>query len=441
MNSNDEVETLRQQLLLHQPLPGENENTQATLRAELALKEDKPVVSQAVHIHHHYHAAKKEEVRRPKKKRTSLNTSLFTPPHHLQRSPRGSETANAILSQTSVTIPAPVTPTHHRWSTQSGQLSDFAPSSVPSSPTSMYRNSTLFDRGFELDSSRPTSPGSSVDPMSPQFAPLRHRKRGSEVSTRSFLPTNFQSESVIHEEEDHDVEALSSLQTPSMPSLNEDTTESDVSQESHFDPHHSDWTASFQPSIRRSASHESILSISGIDIHTLKSRPSQMTITGSNAFLRPRGRVSTPSTMTSIETVTAHSTITRTSYNSTAYLRGLAPPNNSDTRSISSGTSNTSNEGSSKKPGGWIFGRWGVSPAKSNDNLRASFLAASSSPAPKRVVSTPVDPLQRFMGRPPGINQRGPIPGFVKKVDKAPSTVRPVVVDHDALREILGDMS
>lgn len=433
MNSNDEVQTLREQLLLHQPLPGDMESSQATLKAEIATKEEAPIVSQALHIHHHYHAPKKEELRRPKKKRTSLNTSLFTPPHH-QRSPRGSETANAILSQTSVTVPSPITPTN-RWSMQSGQMSDFAPSSVPSSPQSMYRNSTLFDRGFELDSSRPTSPGSSIDPMSPQFAPLRHRKRGSEVSTRSFMPTNFQPESVIHEEEDQDVEEIPSLQTPSMPSLDEDATESEESQESPFDPHNQDWISPFQPTIRRSTSHESILSISGIDIHTLKSRPSQITITGSNAFLRPRGRVSTPSTMTSIETVTAHSTITRNSYNSTAYLRGLAPPM-SDTRSISSSTSNTSNEGVSKKPSGWIFGRWGVSPAKSNDNLRASFLAASS-PAPKRVVSTPVDPLQRFMGRPPGINQRGPIPGFIRKTDKAPSTVRPVVVDHDALRETL----
>lgn len=438
MNSNDEVQTLREQLLLHQPLPDDMECSQATLRAEMAIKEEKPVVSQALHIHHHYHAPKKEEVRRPKKKRTSLNTSIFTPPHH-QRSPRGSETTNAILSQTSVTVPSPITPTN-RWSIQSAQMSDCAPSSVPSSPHSMYRNSTLFDRGVDLDYSRPTSPVSSVDPMSPQFTPLRHRKRGSEVSTRSFIPTNFQPESVIHEEEaqdaeDQDVEEISSLQTPSMPSLDEDVTESEVSQESPFDPQHQNWISPFQPTLRRSTSHESILSISGIDIHTLKSRPSQITITGSNAFLRPHGRVSTPSTMTSIETVTAHSSMTRNSYNSTAYLRGLTPPN-SDTRSISSSVSNTSTEGASKKPGSWIFGRWGVSPAKSNENLRASYLAASS-PAQKRVVSTPVDSLQRLMGRPPGINQRGPIPGFVRKFEKAPSTVQPAVVDHDALREIL----
>jgi hypothetical protein len=39
------------------------------------------------------------------------------------RTPRSQDTANAILSQTSVTIPAPITP-NNRWSVQSGQ-SDF----------------------------------------------------------------------------------------------------------------------------------------------------------------------------------------------------------------------------------------------------------------------------------------------------------------------------
>jgi hypothetical protein len=435
MNSNDEVQTLREQLLLHQPLADGNDSGPPTLKAELAPKEEKPeqpVISQALHIHHHYHAPKKEEVRRPKKKRTSLNTSFFIPPQPFQRprTPRGPETSSTILSQTSVTVPTPTTP-NHRWSIQSGQMSDFAPSSVPSSPQSMYRNSTLFDRGFDIDSSRPTSPGSSIDPMSPQFTPLRHRKRGSEVSTRSFIPpSNFQPDNVIHEEEDNDIEEIPSLKTPSMPSLDDDLTPSDVSRDSQFD--HEDWTTSFQPSLRRSTSHESILSISGIDIHTLKSRPSQITITGGSALLRPRSRIGTPSTVASIDTVTAHPTLSRHGHNSSAYLRSsIRAPPSSDTRSISS---SGSNEGIGKKVGGWVFGRWGVSPAKSSGDLKA----AASAPPPQRVVSTPVvDPLQKFMGRPPGINQKGPIPGFVKKVEKAPSRVKPDVVDHDALREIL----
>lgn len=435
MSSNDEVQTLREQLMLHQPLSTIEESNQSSLKAEIAAKEVKPepvAISQELHIHHHYHTPKKEEARRPKKKRVSLNNALFTPPHHL-RTPRGPETANAILSQTSVTIPHPSTP-NNRWSMQSGQMSDFAPSSVPSSPQSGYRNSTLFDRGFDLDSSRPTSPGSSIDPMSPQFAPMRHRKKGSEVSTRSFFQ-NFQPDSVIHEEEDHDVEEIQNLHATHVPTLVEDITDSEISHESSLDSE-SHWSTALQPSLRRSTSHESILSISGIDIHTLKSRPSQMTIT-SSSLLRPRSRLAQPSTMTSIETITAQPVMSRTStYNSTAYLRasGLAP-SSTDARSISSSmtqSSSNSNESTPKKTGGgWIFGRWGVSPAKSTENLRAP---------PKRVVSQPqLDPLQTFMGRSPGINQRGPVPGLVRKPKMTPSMVKPVVVDHAALQEVLGE--
>ena len=293
MNSNDEVQSLREQLFLHQPMShdtGGGSET-PTLRAEMAPKEESSepkVVSQALHIHHHYHAPKNEDIRRPKKKRTAINTAIFTPPRRMSPKIAGSsqETASAILSQTSVTIPAPVTP--NRWSMASGGMSDFAPSSVPSSPQSMYRHSGLFDRGYDMDSSRPTSPGSSIDPMSPQFPPYRHRKRGSEVSTRSFAaPVNFQPENVIHEEDD-DIEEIPDLQTPSVPSLEDDASPSGMSNDSHFELHE-EWSASYQPSLRRSTSHESILSISGIDIHTIKSRPSQMTITGRG--FQPRTRL------------------------------------------------------------------------------------------------------------------------------------------------------
>ena len=446
MNSNDEVEALREQLLMHQPVPDTVADSSGppTLRAELAPMEnpETPVISQALHIHHHYHPPKKEELRRPKKKRTSINTSLFTPPKNSQdpKMPgRNQETASTILSQTSVTVPTAITP-NNRWSMQSAQMSDFAPSSVPSSPQSMYRNSTLFDRGFDIDSSRPTSPGSSLDPMSPQFHPF-HRKRGSEVSTRSFAPVNFHPHNVIHEEDDDDVEKIRDLQTPSMPSLEDDMSPSDASHDSEFV-----MTEDWQPSLRRSTSHESILSIGGLDLHTLKSRPSQLTITGGGATFRRPTRLSTATSILSVDTltsssmVTARPTLSRQGYDSTMYLRSSMGPNcNSDARSIISTNSGSSGErpGIGKKVGGWVFGRWGVSPAKSSGDLRNN---STNSAQQKRVVSTPapVDPLQAFMGRPPGVNQRGPIPGFVRK-EKAPSQVRPVAVDRDALKEILNE--
>ncbi|PBP20436.1 hypothetical protein BUE80_DR008826 [Diplocarpon rosae] len=442
MNSNDEVQTLREQLLLHQPIfeDGGEDSGQSTLRAELAPNEEKEprIISQALHIHHHYHAPKKEETRRPKKKRTSLNTALFTPPSKGIKSPKAHLTRNSasmILSETSVTIPAPITPSN-RWSVQSGQMSDFAPSSVPSSPQSIYRQSGLFDR-LDIDSSRPTSPSSSIDPMSPQFQPLHHRKRGSEVSMRSFIPpTKFQPH-VIQEEENRSVENLPSLH-PSI-SLEDDTTPLDLSHDTEYlssDNDQDRWTAYPHSRLRHSLSHESTLSISGIDIHTLKSRPSQITIRGGSALLRPRSRLGTPTTNVSIEslTVTPRATMSRQAHDSTTYLRSMRE-NSSDSRS----TSSTSNDGIKTKLGGWVFGRWGVTPQKSSADLKTDYLSPNSRPKlQQRAVSTPVvDPLKSFMGRAPGINQKGPIPGFAKRAERAPSRVKPDTIDHDALREVL----
>jgi hypothetical protein len=445
MNSNEEVQTLRDQLMIHQPMNEDagTSSSQATLQAELASKDEPEpkVISQELHIHHHFHSSKKEEIRRTKKKRTPINTAVFVPPRSSQYPGppiRGGETASTILSQTSVTIPTPATP-NSRWSVQSAQLSDFAPSSVPSSPQSIYRSGALFDRGFDIDSSRPTSPGSSIDPMSPQFQPSRHRKRGSEVSTRSFIPPMSFQTHVIREEADNDVEEIQDLQTNTVPSLDEGTTPSESSNPTEpVEERQDEWSTSFQPTLHRSTSHESILSVSGLDIHTLKSRPSQLTITGRG--LQPRPSLGSPSstlslsTLTSSSTVVARPTLSRQGHNSSAYLRSnIEAVSSSDTHSINSSGSNEESIG--KKVGGWVFGRWGMTPAKSSNDLRSA--SAAQSPTQQLVVTSPVDPLRAFMGRAPGVNQKGPVPGFVKKTEKPPSNVQPDVVDRDALRDIL----
>ncbi|RDW81992.1 hypothetical protein BP6252_03104 [Coleophoma cylindrospora] len=445
MNSNDEVQALREQLMLHGPAMEQGEEDgegQATLKAEIAPQEtakhegEPRVVNQELHIHHHYHPPAKKEIVRPRKKRTSLNSIIFTPSQpNSPRLPRSRDTSGTILSQTSVTIPSPSTPTN-RWSLQSGPMSEFAASSVPSSPTSNYRNSGLFDRGF--DSSRPTSPGSSVDPCSPAFQPY-HRKRGSDISTRSFIqPMNFQPNHTIHEEDD-DVEELPDLGTASAPSLEDDFGQSSASDQE--DRQRQDyWSpAPFQPRLRRSTSHESIISISGIDIHTLKLRPSQITLTGNSALLRPRNRLGMASpapSMISVDTITGSSMITarptlsRQGHDSTYYLRSTIG-DTGDNHSIRS--SNSSNDGLGKKVGGWVWGKWGVTPTKSANDLRTTPKPA----VPNRSVSSSAtDAPKVFMGRPPGINQKGPIPGF-RKSEKAPSAVKPTKVDHDALRETL----
>ena len=444
MNSNDEVQSLREQLLLHQPV----EDAQ-TLRAELSQKEPKdekpsPVVSQELHIHHHYHAPK-EESRRPKKKRTSLSSSIFTPLRGTQspRTPRARETANAILSQTSVTIPAAAS---NRWSMQSGgQASEFAPSSAPSSPQSMYRNG-LFDRGFDVDSSRPTSPGSSIDPMSPSCQPLQsHRNRGSIASTRFFTtPQNFQPHSTIHEEHDYDDDIPDlHMQSDSQTATPTTSTPAELIEELPHTP--------FKPTLHRSTSHESILSISGLYIHTLKSHPSQMT----SMLLRPQ--ISSSNLSTSLNThITARPTLVRKGHDSRLYLRDLAKSQAAaDVHSLSSSSiSSRHSDGKEKqkqkekeKPSttGWSWSKWRVSPPP---------------PPPAQMVrkrgEEGAPTRYGFMGRPPGINQKGFVPGFgvggnrsgkrdgdreregdgERRVSNGMGvSVRPEVVDREALRE------
>jgi hypothetical protein len=462
-NSNEEVQTLREQLMLHQPMFADNDDTNGppTLRAELAPKEPQ-VVSQELHVHHHYHVpAKREEIRKPKKKRTIINPALFTPPSGSQspRTPRARpiplSTATAILSHTSISVPPPLTP-NKRWSAQSGQtVSDFAPSSAPSSPHSIYRNSGIFDH-FSIDQaldSRPTSPGSSVGPLSPDFQPY-HRKRGSEHSTRSLtVPTAFLPSNVIHEEEDDDVEDLPDLHLGATDELTplEEAEQSlpsiDLEEPSSIDDPFSPFD--FQPTLRRSTSHESILSISGIDIHTLKSRPSQLTITGSSAILRPRTRpgqfapvVSFASTgpITSSSTTIARPTISRNGHDSTSYLRSSMGLAERPASRSSNGSSESQSLGTGKGIGGWVWSRWGVSPTPTVAATASRSVSAPGIPAqPSASALTgmpAVDPLKAFMGRAPGVNQKGPILGL-RRPEKTPSKVMPERVDTDALREVL----
>ncbi|PQE19165.1 Bicaudal D-related 1 protein [Rutstroemia sp. NJR-2017a BBW] len=481
MNSNDEVQTLREQLLMHQPMyEDDNFGRGATsLGAELAPMEEEPeakpreaqVVSQTLHIHHHYHTSKKEEARKPRKKRTSLSSGIFQPTAGARspRTPRGPD--NAILAQTAVTIPSPLN-INSRWSVQSGQLSEFAPSSVPSSPQSIYRNSALFDRPFDIDSSRPTSPGSSIDPTSPKLYSTHHRKRGSEASARSFAAlTNFQPHNVIHEEEDDDdVHEITDLQNdPDPPSLTDDnshTTESSTNGDS--------WPSrnrggAFGPKLHRSGSHESIVSIAGCDIHTLKSRPSQLSLTNGSGvaspLMRPRSRLATPETGKSMVTAVPvrgreggwEGMGLRCLLNATRAgemgggARMLSPVGAAGERRAAATGAGT---GLGQRVGGWVFGRWGVapSPAKtaSTGDLRGESLRERQEERRRISEGVRAGELGGELGvggvyaggRAWGINQKGPVPGWVRRTEKVPCKVSlgEGEVDLSALREGLEEL-
>lgn len=470
-NSNNEVEMLRQQVMLHQPVGAEEEtgSSPSTLRAELAPVEPQ-LLSQELHIHHHYHAAPKDKTPRPKKKRPAISAGVFTPPNGRMR-PSSASTAAAILSQTSITVPSPNTP-YHRWSMASNQtMSDFA-SSVPSSPTSTnHRASSLFDRSYidaAMDSSRPTSPGSSIDPTSPTIGPY-HKKRDSNYSFKQASAFNLDN-TIKEEGEDGDVEDLPQLPGPANKPSSTDPDGDQAVMDSASDKHDYFDPMAFQPSLRRATSHESILSVSGIDIHTLKTRPSQMTIRNQPHLLQPRARPSMSTLSTSYvstqpiisnTSAVARPILSRHGHDSSSYLRssmGLPDPpritNPGRAASINSSSSNDSGPGTHKKAsrGGWMWGRWGATPApaassSSHSSVQNNSMLRTVHGPPLRAVSTPVvptkqqqqsvDPLRAFMGRPPGINQKGPVPGRWQEV-KAPSVhIVPRSVDRDALKEVL----
>ncbi|KAH7121879.1 hypothetical protein B0J13DRAFT_589593 [Dactylonectria estremocensis] len=445
LNSNDEIQSLRDQMLHHQPI--ESEYPRPSLKAELEGPDidgpATPRVSHELHIHHHYHVtpklAPKPEGRKLRRKRHGFGPGSFTSPTlsgHSTPNTSGqwrltpSPTAPALLSLTAKEQNSVVGPSRQRWSTD--QFSEFA-SSVPSSPQSNQRNS-MFDPNM-TDSDYPMSPATSFDPMSPTWT-ASHRKGPSEISTLSFQtapplqidpgtpPTGQANRQhhVIHEEDEDEDEAelndILRLETPDLvgtaPSIDENSTigDSDVSKDE------------FRPRIHRAVSHESIMSLAGgLDIHTLKARPSQLT-------LRPLGGAEAILT-----DITAQPTLSRgTPRRSAMALRdtfiGLPAP-----RSVSGPLSRSSSpnpETPQGSPGGGALGKWvGWRP------WGASTPTTVVKPTTKLVVET-----ESEWNRAPGINQPGAIPGFQKywaaqRRKGAPSKVLAETVDRDALQEVL----
>lgn len=441
MNSNDEVQSLREQLTLHQPLHDRSSqiSEQPTLEAELARSEPN-VIPQELHIHHHYHAqARRGEPYRPKKKRNTMNPASIPSPsgaHSLRPSkslnmrPASSSRAAAILSQTPTPGPRPVTPTN-RWSTQSMQtLSDLS-SSAPSSPQSAFRTSAIFDRGHidqTFDLSQPTSPASSVGPLSPIAKP----GPGPELSTRyDNLHLPFQPNNVIYEEDDNGI-----VDAPGLHLITEESTVVDKNEKAliPLDPReqvapeslYSSFT--FQPSIRRSVSHESILSIAGLDAHALMSGPSQVIIAGTSPMLRPGSRLgyNNNQPIISPSTIVARPTLSRRTHDSSSYLRLSMGLSDRPTSRSANGLEGGASLG--KKIGGWVWGRWGVTPTPSPLHIGGGVgetpkVPTTSQRPPSKLVGGLIPPI----GPSTGTNQDGSFPSL-RKMAKVPSKDLPDIV-------------
>ncbi|KAF1998678.1 hypothetical protein P154DRAFT_523959 [Amniculicola lignicola CBS 123094] len=501
LNSNEEVEHLREQLKVHQPIsPTLAKVPTPSLQKELG---GEPMLNQELHIHHHYHSPvpRKEPIkvqhRRTRKKRLSVASAHFAPPISDPSS------SAAILSQTAVTVP----PNMNRWS----NATTLADSSIPGSPLSMSYRGSVYDRVFSdvaYDSSRPTSPSDSLDLTSPMFGPtrsrddisskdnpFRHRKRLSQSlkppslstirssstpiclsaksspTTAIISPQNSLSDHVfalspslhgiIPEEEN---EGTATPDTNSLLSPLPRETDTDGDFERFISP-----TTQFRPPLRRYASHESLISVSGMDIHTLQSRPSQLLLSSSPSFASPSATgsqpVLTPWTATATASMAAR-TEDRRALSRDLLYSSLA---NTQRRGVSTPQNRSASQGLGQKVGGWVFGKWGAMPTSSravSSSLPQTQTGVvdlhppSPSPSPSSASSskqrvqvddttpTKLKPKDQALPskshkesrereirlRPPGVNQSGPIWGFF---DVPPTPTKVVVTDFD--REALGE--
>lgn len=481
-SSNNEVQNLRDQVLYHQPLAGigedGNEPTASnTLSEELESKDQDSTerrVSQEFHIHHHYHpptSSKKDKAtlnRRVKKKRPPLGSPVAlhsamgnSPRRSIHRSQSSGSSMNTILSQTSVSIP----PQSRRWSLQTPPASSLA-----SSPQSAFQASSIFDRmdrGSEF--SQPTSPESTV--FSSPLMAARNFK-GFDLPIRPMMDPP--DDSSLFSEDQYDRPAFLDLsdginQHPAIPEESESSPSGEYSQ-SIADHSENVFDLQMQYGLRKSTSHDSLLSVAGMDIHTPTNRHSLM------GDWHPGMRIPRRIVSPSIELLSTPPVLSApiiiadraraADQSSRSLLASMAAGNNltSESASIvsadSNNTSSTATPGPRKsatlgrRVGGWVLGRWGTAPTSDEIEPPESDAGSDSTstttpvpaPAPTAVnvprSSTPTpsanptpNPL-RF--RYPGVNQKGPIMGL-RPPPLPPIHIHPQGVDEDLLRESLAE--
>ncbi|OAP64495.1 hypothetical protein AYL99_00467 [Fonsecaea erecta] len=211
-------------------------------------------------------------------------------------------------------------------------------------------------------------------------------------------------------------------------------------------------------SFRRTSSNDSLVSISGMDIHIAK-RPSSSSaqpssvLRGNKAYfaLSPSAarRITSAQPLATVTEYTALSSMAslssvsasgvsvgqqlprRSASSSVAALNGLA-----DHPSSRLEDQVPTSSGLGRLLGGWVKGRWGIAPIKSNADLTSSAASIETSSSSETQAQAS-SPLSYMGGRPPGINQKGPIPGF-KPTPKI-TGVQVTIVDEQGLKESLAE--
>lgn len=471
LTSNEEVESLRECMVLHQPVVSDNEDgsEKPNLRKELGLERTENG-GPALHVHHHYYSTERPEAplkdrlpsyRRPRKKRNVVTPNMVTS-RHGSRTPRtptsysGSYTptsaAATILSQTSVTVPSSARPTSiNHWSRQADKtMSSFAPSSVPSSPQSAFRD-TIFDRSdITMDSSRPTSPESNF-PESPMFF-VRNRKRLDDTSLRSLsTPAAFQlkaraswtipgkSTPTLQHSHHENLTGLASshgriLEGNESLIFPDNATVPNLFSEPSTDEAYSPLTTHRHHNFHRSTSHESLLSISGMDIHTqtptLRSHP-----------VPPRPPLTLPTqTSTTLSsskpvlsaTTTTATAVPRRAYESRHYNRSLLSNIANTTQPTPNGHTDPGEKQTlGKRVGGWVFGKWGIAPVTPSSMVTASGQGHGRSSAKAALAAVDAGVGARQGGVDGGVR------GVAVEERRVASGVRARNVDRGLLRESL----
>ena len=529
-SSNDEVQNLRQQVVHHQPIDVDEAeevvSKSVPLDQEMAWDHPQPQ-RREVHVHHHYHAKlapklnKPSTIRRASRRRTIMGAGAFSSP--------GSSTPSTPTTRPHRFASSPIVPIHlnqphpqprrNRWSVHSSTTHNSTMSSLPSSPQSYIfdQNSSVFDR-IEADdqSSRPTSPESAAGYFSPSgqkprdaFKPLiedddevfdydmkenvppHHQSSPyslSKVSTQDITPKPSQLS--VHNEPIQPTPLRPRPPDSVTPTIEEDeeaVTPTTISHPQTISPETprpdpTDSTSALadkalpisqveiRPSLQRSSSHDSLVSISGMDIHLAKrphvSASQSARIRGNAAYFplkpTPARTISASHATASVTGVYAESS--KRSFSSDTQgpagrtLQHIAGVPVSSQKTTGTNPGVVAGLGKMVGLGGWVGRKWGVAPTKSIADLR-SHIGAPSRPAPNAVQPTPPLPVQRpsmlslgsgsgsgsntgSLSRTPGINQKGGIPGFwiPKSSDLYEVQVQPRTVDEEGLKEVLADL-
>ncbi|KAK5530687.1 hypothetical protein LTR23_010282 [Exophiala sp. CCFEE 6169] len=396
-------------------------------------------------------------------------------------------------------------PRYNRWSVQSAATGSTMQSSFPSSPRSYYEpSSSIFDRlEAEEESSRPTSPESAAGFSESRYKSFQ--SRFAEASPDPLEEEDFVDEPELASDSASDLHYQTSLPTEGSKSQDtaqdltpkpsqmlvtvdripaeedpgptdiaggevglEDTKATPVVTKAIFEASGvessastSNWnTGDVTPTAaarelrdtpdsqvqmrhRRTNSHESLVSISGMDIH-IAQRPTTAT-SQSSSFLKGNRayfalspsvarRLPAAQPLTTVTEFTALSsprsvstgsipTVNTVPSQSIEALSGLA--------GIPKPVPQEQSGGFGRFMGGWVRGKWGMAPMKSTSDLKSPMSGSTTSleAQPPTVSLFP-------SGRMPGINQKGAIPGF-KPRRVASSGVQMKMVDEDGLQESL----